>query len=761
MFSLKIMAKKVLPSFARLAADNIQHHQKPTAADIQYCLKSEMARATVDPELLLRIEKNSPEYTMLFLEYPDIRNAFVKFISDNNLTKDGDIENTVVNALGSLKVSYLVEPTRLNLILKILSRMLEHHGDDLIFLDRETLGYLVMVHGYFIHHNLIQGDTAYLRNLKNGKLLNRLGLQIPYDTVFYGICGSMVDITSYHSRTLGETAFIPAAVCSVLNTCISREMSEELFIKLINFFGNYSSVHLSDDEEPDSFDDELFNGPAFFEAVIRLSRRGLLTLNNFVYSSGFGELLWSSPADLHAIIRLLDKRNILTQKTLNLVLFASIRWNVYNISVLQHFLKRRIDEASFIQGMKLIYWLDNLPNRNGMPLHRILSCIYEGNMNTTWALMQALVEEPWLNSILARQRIWSVLPDDLITDELITRILEFAREGEYTRLIRYIQDEILEIDANHQNTHTASVHESTSLSALRLNLRYESRLTEINQIPRILNALKTALLSLETIQNEHRQILFEFFSALNIIEFSDPVSGISIQRLLCLAYFAVTDREKATATPQDAFLRLALHLCKIAREYNNPDSDEVDLSCDRSRMACNAGKFNQIIQALVSAHPDCEVIHITAAVVRMQVQQFTRNRAKSFLAETAAENRPNWNSVCIKMLENTCHIYPVFHYIADDVRMFIVKNYGETTLFKTGGVKNNIQAYMEDAADICLTKEEIWRSGDPFAAESSSSQSQKPASPSFFPQKKRARENAEPNLSDAPSENKRQKRQIP
>jgi hypothetical protein len=199
-----------------------------------------------------------------------------------------------------------------------------------------------------------------------------------------------------------------------------------------------------------------------------------------------------------------------------------------------------------------------------------------------------------------------------------------------------------------QSTHTASVHQSSSESAVQLMRTYGSKLYE-RSVEDVAQEIRTVMLNLSPQLNEDlEEHEGEFLEKCTIAQacllrltertpdnqyrhnFQDPGSSVYNVELLVLAYLAICDDAKRIGKFSDAFKLFIEGLCEIQRGYNaNPmlrDGDDAD-----DRPICAAGTFNKFIEKLQGIHPFCNIRYITKATASVNLKR----AVVSYLAELA------------------------------------------------------------------------------------------------------------------------------
>jgi hypothetical protein len=183
---------------------------------------------------------------------------------------------------------------------------------------------------------------------------------------------------------------------------------------------------------------------------------------------------------------------------------------------------------------------------------------------------------------------------------------------------------------NIQSTHTASIHQSASESAVRLNNRYGRTVN----IYAPLEALRLAIQSNQTISTTPKRV-----AALNCLgnrfapehDSVDRTSRVSHRQLLALSWAAIQDNNVRAGTFEDALKQVIEGLYEIQRGYNisitGVDDDQAD------RIICVGGTFNKLIEKLVGIHPDAQMLYLTPAAAAAKFQALVKEKATDYLNE--------------------------------------------------------------------------------------------------------------------------------
>lgn len=202
-------------------------------------------------------------------------------------------------------------------------------------------------------------------------------------------------------------------------------------------------------------------------------------------------------------------------------------------------------------------------------------------------------------------------------------------------------DHTLNIYQARQNTHTQSVHASTSQSATNLRKRYRENNSDFNlneAIEKLRACLKTAK-NVELFYNfksraatPTAKVCFERLTK-SSYNFVDPTSQISIHELFALTYYAINETSKKvlSSTFEDALTLLIEGLYEIERGSNisQPQTDYPELA---SIPICPPGTFNKLIEKLAGIHIDCEVIFITFATISDKIKAIILEDLLTYLA---------------------------------------------------------------------------------------------------------------------------------
>jgi hypothetical protein len=171
-----------------------------------------------------------------------------------------------------------------------------------------------------------------------------------------------------------------------------------------------------------------------------------------------------------------------------------------------------------------------------------------------------------------------------------------------------IEKSDIQIFNSAQSTHTTSIHQSVSASAILLKNTYPNFL-DPEEMDNILFDIKDYALELPTQKNflAIKSCIFRLCSPST--QFIDPKSNLTLQQLIVLFWVAIHDKKKRVCSLADGLLAFTEALYEIQREYN---LDELgnDLGGD-DQPACLSGSFNKLIEKLQGRYPGIELVFIS------------------------------------------------------------------------------------------------------------------------------------------------------
>jgi hypothetical protein len=178
---------------------------------------------------------------------------------------------------------------------------------------------------------------------------------------------------------------------------------------------------------------------------------------------------------------------------------------------------------------------------------------------------------------------------------------------------------------NAQSTHTASVHQSVSQSAIKLYQRY-AHLIQGPELEHYIQKIRDLILALpnQPIENKAAKNCINRITAPNYV-FVDATSDVSIRQLLALSFIAIHDELNRQASLEDAIKQFILGLYEIQRGYNQDDIED-------DSPICTAGTFNKLIEKLQSIHPDCQIHFISKELAALKLPKVVTSVLKNYLA---------------------------------------------------------------------------------------------------------------------------------
>ncbi|MEC7030804.1 MAG: hypothetical protein VXW87_03995 [Pseudomonadota bacterium] len=175
-----------------------------------------------------------------------------------------------------------------------------------------------------------------------------------------------------------------------------------------------------------------------------------------------------------------------------------------------------------------------------------------------------------------------------------------------------------------ETTHRASVHITASQSATRLQERYPTVSIESN-IHALIRAIRNT-------PHQHQDVALRGLHRLrrHLFKHTDPVSNVSITKLLALAYEAICDERTRIAPFEEGIKALINGLYDIQRGRNFDNPREID-DGQQDRYVCLPGTFNKIIEALCGVHPDAQQNYITMQLAAAKLPIIVKEEVQAFL----------------------------------------------------------------------------------------------------------------------------------
>ncbi len=249
-----------------------------------------------------------------------------------------------------------------------------------------------------------------------------------------------------------------------------------------------------------------------------------------------------------------------------------------------------------------------------------------------------LQDQQWLfDFLLANRLYWTDVRVIENLDALNVINRPFVQRAQLEREVALPFFTLPQINAR-QSTHTASVHNSTSKSALRLQERYG-----FNRVP---FEQKIEQSTVQLVRNYDKKLVGQRSDAeikrslesaldkLNSSSYQDSQSNITSANLLQYCWNALQDetqlREGVTKETAKACFYSALY--EIDREYALSDSG-MDNGERGSLQSCEGGSFNKLIEGMAKIHKLCEVQLINPATAGLKLPCVVRQFVKQHLAE--------------------------------------------------------------------------------------------------------------------------------
>jgi hypothetical protein len=251
-------------------------------------------------------------------------------------------------------------------------------------------------------------------------------------------------------------------------------------------------------------------------------------------------------------------------------------------------------------------------------------------------LCQEFQNIPLMN-IQEINRILADIPPAHLTSENFRRLIVAAQQPNHRVQLIALRDQILaqipgetpaqEVINPRQSTHTASVHQSVSASAIKLIQGYGGDL----RLDETIEELKAFVEGLDDESTENR-VAKRCIERITSIEhvFTDS-SDVSTRQLLALAWIAIHDDSKRHRTLDDAKALLVTGLVEIQRGYNIEAGQGLE-ECEDSPI-CMAGTFNKIMEKLNGIHSDVSVKYITHEGARLKFPKLVQSHVIAYLKE--------------------------------------------------------------------------------------------------------------------------------
>ncbi len=270
-------------------------------------------------------------------------------------------------------------------------------------------------------------------------------------------------------------------------------------------------------------------------------------------------------------------------------------------------------------------------------------------------------------------QLWWEIPPHQHTLENWQRIIQICRANQVNlrvgviQLKRYIHHQLLGIpeeehtaqDLNtRQSTHTASVHQTVSASATRLQEKYGTRITDLNaKLTEVEKWVKAQSDEHAVEKRAIEQLVHAHY------DFEDPSSKINTKTLLALVWEAMHDedallqilppldasseKDELQALLKSAETLFLQGLYDIQRAYNLSDTFEDDKN-EHDKKACASGTFNKLIEKLVGVHPLVQIQHITKQGALFKLEPLIHEVASEHLKTHKVESVTTFKEAIFK-----------------------------------------------------------------------------------------------------------------
>lgn len=316
---------------------------------------------------------------------------------------------------------------------------------------------------------------------------------------------------------------------------------------------------------------------------------------------------------------------------------------------------------------------------------------------TVWIMNQLPATEPFNQNNIDRlvkntnfiylfnkHGVMNFIPDDAFTQAHFDGLFNaYTRANDNNQdalaaMRAYVTNRILNNRPNHanavnaqQSTHTASVHQSVSESAIRLRKKYPfvSLDQPIAQMVTWGNALDTTSSSnmqgsMSAYQNAAAQRAITRICSHGSAygNYVDKKSHTSTQQLLALIWYAIHDEHNRMGTLEDAksLLRDGLYECQ--REYNLNAQGKDNQPQVEDRPACTAGTFNKLMEKMQGVLPQVEIRMINQQTASLKLPIVVKDVLAAHLRDHANQAKlidsikqdgvePVWSEIKYKVAE--------------------------------------------------------------------------------------------------------------
>ncbi len=258
-----------------------------------------------------------------------------------------------------------------------------------------------------------------------------------------------------------------------------------------------------------------------------------------------------------------------------------------------------------------------------------------------------LPQHAWLLSSEARLTVWYPLTeadfseqqlDDLLicseAEDPITAAADYV--AQWNPLETALEENLLRINDS-ESTHTASVHKTSSESAVKLYNRYGISLTAQALAAERNQALLWIISHYDDDEKNQAALRGMLYVTESTIKYCDPMSNVSLNTLIALVWLAIHDEQCRIGALDDALMLFLEGFYEIERG-NNLSVDGVDNGAERDERICEAGAFNKLVEKLQGIHPDCDIYFITNQTASFKLPIVVKEELQRYLAIKASSH---------------------------------------------------------------------------------------------------------------------------
>lgn len=253
-----------------------------------------------------------------------------------------------------------------------------------------------------------------------------------------------------------------------------------------------------------------------------------------------------------------------------------------------------------------------------------------------------------LNDDLVTHPTWLTLHERSLTLDQFLHIRDLCRQPQnnpqhirttilnFIHLILHGQTRTLNqinLTTDTQSTHTASVHESISNSAMKLSNHYMPQIKNhdiaTTQYTELLGWIKTT--SNQSFQSTTANKCIERMSRDQTLYYQDPVSQVSVKTLLILFWLLIHDNDSRIGSAEDAKNNLINGLYEIQRGYALNEHGQDNNQSKKDVPICAGGTFNKLIEKMIGLTDCVEVIHLSIATALPKIKASIKHHLHQLL----------------------------------------------------------------------------------------------------------------------------------